>query len=82
VAVGTGFAQRWQDFDPRQCQAEDVLQVEIIEKLIITADVPTDCSGRTAPTPCCAQTIARWVLDQPVWVQYLTYLVRIPNGNR
>ena len=51
MAVGTGFAQRWQDFDPRQCQAEDALQVEIIEKLIITADVPTDCSGRTAPTP-------------------------------
>jgi hypothetical protein len=26
-----------------------------------------------------AQTIARLGLDQPVWVQYLTYLVRIPN---
>lgn len=28
-----------------------------------------------------AQTIARWGLDQPVWVQYLTYLVRIPRGD-
>ena len=26
-----------------------------------------------------AQTIARRGLDQPVWVRYLTYLVRIPN---
>ncbi|QXT61925.1 ABC transporter permease [Tessaracoccus palaemonis] len=28
-----------------------------------------------------AQTIARWGLDQPVWVQYLTYLTRIPSGD-
>ncbi len=28
-----------------------------------------------------AQTIARWGLDQPVWVQYLTYLARIPAGD-
>jgi peptide/nickel transport system permease protein len=28
-----------------------------------------------------AQTIERWGLDQPVWVQYLTYLARIPTGD-
>lgn len=28
-----------------------------------------------------AQTIERWGLDQPVWVQYLTYLARIPSGD-
>ncbi|WGT48145.1 ABC transporter permease [Tessaracoccus lacteus] len=28
-----------------------------------------------------AQTIARWGLDEPVWVQYLTYLARIPSGD-
>lgn len=27
------------------------------------------------------QTIARWGLDQPVWVQYFTYLGRIPSGD-
>jgi peptide/nickel transport system permease protein len=28
-----------------------------------------------------AQTIARWGLDQPLWVQYFTYLARIPTGD-
>jgi peptide/nickel transport system permease protein len=28
-----------------------------------------------------AQVIARWGLDQPVWVQYFTYLGRIPSGD-
>lgn len=28
-----------------------------------------------------AETIARWGLDQPAWVQYLTYLQRIPSGD-
>lgn len=28
-----------------------------------------------------AQTIERWGLDQPVWVQYFTYLARIPTGD-
>jgi peptide/nickel transport system permease protein len=28
-----------------------------------------------------AETIARWGLDQPLWVQYLTYLARIPQGD-
>jgi peptide/nickel transport system permease protein len=28
-----------------------------------------------------AQTIQRWGLDQPVWVQYFTYLARIPSGD-
>jgi peptide/nickel transport system permease protein len=28
-----------------------------------------------------AQTIERWGLDQPLWVQYLTYLSRIPKGD-
>lgn len=28
-----------------------------------------------------AQTIERWGLDQPLWVQYLTYLSRIPRGD-
>jgi peptide/nickel transport system permease protein len=28
-----------------------------------------------------AQTIARWGLDQPLWVQYVTYLARIPSGD-
>lgn len=28
-----------------------------------------------------AQTIARWGLDQPLWVQYFTYLGRIPSGD-
>lgn len=27
------------------------------------------------------RTIERWGLDQPVWAQYLTYLVRIPTGD-
>lgn len=28
-----------------------------------------------------AETIRRWGLDQPLWVQYLTYLTRIPTGD-
>ncbi len=28
-----------------------------------------------------AETIERWGLDQPAWVQYLTYLRRIPSGD-
>jgi peptide/nickel transport system permease protein len=28
-----------------------------------------------------AQIIARWGLDQPIWVQYWTYLGRIPTGD-
>ena len=28
-----------------------------------------------------AQTIERWGLDQPVWVQYVTSLARIPSGD-
>lgn len=28
-----------------------------------------------------AQTIERWGLNQPLWVQYLTYLRRIPSGD-
>ncbi|MDR1635217.1 MAG: ABC transporter permease [Bifidobacteriaceae bacterium] len=28
-----------------------------------------------------AATIERWGLDQPVWVQYFTYLARIPKGD-
>ncbi len=28
-----------------------------------------------------AETIERWGLDQPVWVQYFTYLARIPSGD-
>lgn len=28
-----------------------------------------------------ARTIARWGLDQPLWLQYVTYLARIPTGD-